>query len=106
MTASMKPRLAFLVFWSLAMASIAMAPPAHAQIACGPRAEVIERITGRFAETLRSIGMIGSAAVVETYANSDTGTWTIVQTNPQGLSCMMSAGEGWRAVKDAKGEGA
>ncbi len=106
MTASMKPRIAFLVIWSLAMAFIALAPPAHAQIACGPRAEVIKQLSEKYGETRRSLGLIGSNAVVEVYANADTGTWTIIQTNPQGLSCMMSAGEGWQAVKDARGEGA
>ena len=36
----------------------------------------------------------------ETFANLSTGTWTIVNTQPTGLSCMLAAGEGFELVNE------
>ena len=37
--------------------------------------------------------------VVEILTSPDGNTWTIIVTTPQGMSCLVAAGEGWRAVE-------
>ena len=45
-----------------------------------------------------AVGVTSAGGLVEVFATDDGATWTIVVTTPQGRSCMVAAGEGWRAV--------
>ena len=67
---------------------------------CGPRAQVIERLTRNYGESRRAIGLAGSSAVMEVYASTDTGTWTVTVTLPDGRMCLMAAGQGYEQVND------
>ncbi len=84
-------------------------PEAQAQMACGPRDSVIEKLGDQYGETRRGGGLAGPTAIVEIWASEATGTWTIIQTTPNGFSCIVAAGDGWQdecwALKSA-GEGA
>ena len=80
--------------------------PAAAEVRCGPRAEVIEMLGERYAETRRGIGVAGSTQVLEVYA-SDEGSWTVLVTDPEGRTCLVASGQGWedlREVLPPKGE--
>ena len=76
----------------------------------GPRAarsEVVAKLARRYGETLRSIGHERADGVVEVYASEKTGTWTILVTRPDGMSCLLAAGERWEeGPKRAVGEDA
>ncbi len=39
--------------------------------------------------------MTGSTAIFEIWASEKTGTWTILKTTPNGLTCVMAVGDGW-----------
>jgi hypothetical protein len=65
---------------------------------CGPRAEVIAQLADRFGETRRAIGLASNNAVVEVFAASRTGTWTIIATLPEGLSCLVASGESYEPL--------
>jgi hypothetical protein len=77
------------------------AMPADAQQQCPPRAQLVESLAKKFGETQRTMGYVGGAnnapvtAVMETYANDTTGTWTILLAKPDGTACMMASGGGW-----------
>lgn len=43
--------------------------------------------------------------VIEFFASIKGESWTILQTSPDGMSCVLSAGEGWE-MSDPRGEGA
>ncbi len=58
------------------------------------RAKIVEQLGGEYAETQRGYGE-GNGAVVEIYA-SGAGTWTIVETTPDGKACIVAAGKRWR----------
>lgn len=64
---------------------------------CGPRDAIVARLAERYGETLQSRGVTGGgSAVMEVFANLDTGTFTVAMSNASGLSCMVAAGEGFQ----------
>lgn len=88
------------------MALLFFTAPAMAQQICAKRDGVLEYIEQKFAETPRALGITGSGQVVE-LLTSDDGSWTLIATRPNGVSCMMAAGEGWETVERvAEGPGA
>ena len=44
----------------------------------------------------------GGGAMVETFASLETGTWTIVVTPPEGLSCLVSSGTDFEVVNEQR----
>lgn len=69
---------------------------------CGPREGVVARLAERYGETLQSRGVTnGGQAVMEIFANLDTGTFTVAMSSAQGVSCLVAAGEGFQHM-DAK----
>ncbi len=67
------------------------------QVPCGDRAKAVAHLEKNYSETPVSIGLASNGAVVEVFA-SEAGTFTIVMTYPNGLSCMIAAGENWENV--------
>ncbi len=88
---------------ALCAAFVTVATPVSSQFSpqfCAPRDVVIERLKKQYSESRVMLGTAGSASMmVETYANKATGSWTLVTTTPQQLSCMMMAGQNWYATK-------
>ena len=78
----------------------ALSQAASAQTVCGQRDAVITGLEKRYAEKPISMGLANNGTVVEVYA-SETGTWTIIMTHPNGLSCLVAAGEGWEDLAPA-----
>ncbi len=76
----------------------ATAPPVFAQH-CGIRDAMVERLQKAYSETLSAGGLQGSASdnamLVEVWSSEKTGTFTVMLTNPQGITCIMAAGTDW-----------
>jgi hypothetical protein len=70
------------------------APPQQ----CDQRARVIGHLAQKYQETPVAIGVTSSGGMVEVLTTGDGGTWTIILSNPNGTSCLVAAGEGWRAL--------
>ena len=84
----------------LAIASaVLFAFPAFAQQQqnCGPRPAVIAALKDRFGESVQSMG-INNGVVFEMWANVETGTWTILMTLPDGMSCIPADGNGFERI--------
>lgn len=62
--------------------------------ACGSHDVVVQSLADKFREKPQSVGVINDDTVLEVFV-SDAGTWTILVTDTDGQSCIMSAGEGW-----------
>jgi len=58
---------------------------------CGPRERIVEALEFRFGESQRAIGVAGGS-IMELYASA-SGTWTVIVTGPQKLSCILAAGK-------------
>ena len=48
--------------------------------------------------TRQSIGLGDNNQVVEVFASTETGTWTITVTNPNGLTCLVASGQAFEDV--------
>lgn len=83
--------------FTMLVGALLMAAPAFAQQNCGPRDQVILRLTTLFGEVRRGVGL-GGESIVEVYASEATGTWTILVTNTRGISCLVAAGQAWETV--------
>ncbi len=79
---------------ALAVAGIGAAP-AHAQNACAPRDTVLERLKTGYGETLAAGGLRSQSQVLEVWASEDTGTWTVLMTDANGMTCVMASGTNW-----------
>ncbi len=69
---------------------------------CGERDRLVGELEQHFNETVTAIGVVDERAVVEVFV-SDSGSWTIVATGTDGLSCILSAGEGWESTTMIRG---
>lgn len=89
-----------LVGSALLFGMAAAAPPALAQ-GCVDREELVARLTSKYSEVRTAGGLHGaasrsqSAALVEVWSSEITGTFTVVLTNAQGISCVVAAGTDW-----------
>lgn len=66
--------------------------------ACGSREEMTERLKRTFGEAQTGLGLVSAASVIEVWSSKETGTWTILMTDPDGQSCLVAAGEAWKTV--------
>ena len=90
----------------LSTCSFLLAPIADAQIfrgtaPCASRDAIIDRLTDRFDEVQMGAGLIGEAGLVEVWRSPDTGSWTILMTRPNGMTCVVATGEFWRDMPEA-----
>ena len=72
----------------------AFSSSAQAQTMCGERRAVVANLEQTYSEAPVSIGLASNGAVIEVLA-SPSGSFTIILTQPNGLSCVMAAGENW-----------
>ncbi|AVW92075.1 hypothetical protein [Celeribacter baekdonensis] len=83
--------------------------PATAQNSCGQRDQVLERLGTQYGESRQSIGLAPNNGVVELFASTETGTWTLLMTHPNGVSCLIASGQAFETtaeVAQAKGDDA
>jgi len=105
---------AFLAFTLLAVGALplgagppgsrALGPgPASAQGApaiCTARDGLLSQLESQYGEVPVAIG-VADGALIELLTAKDGITWTIILTSPQGRSCLIASGEGWRPLVPA-----
>ena len=69
---------------------------AAAQPQCNERHTVLELLATKYSETPVATGVTNSGRLVQVLTNARDGNWTLIMTTPQGMSCFVAAGEGWR----------
>ncbi|MBM7066550.1 hypothetical protein [Actibacterium sp. 188UL27-1] len=67
---------------------------------CADRQKVVERLNDGYGETRQSIGLGANNAVVEVFASSETGTWTITVTMPTGMTCLVASGRSYETLEE------
>lgn len=68
---------------------------------CAPRDMVIERLAAGYSESRQILAMNAQNGVLEVFASTETGTWTITVTHAGGLTCIVAAGEHYQYVAEA-----
>lgn len=71
--------------------------PAHSQVMCAERSTVVKNLEKTYSEAPVSIGLASNGSVIEILA-SPSGSFTIILTQPNGMSCVMAAGESWENI--------
>jgi hypothetical protein len=71
---------------------------ASAQTLCSARSNFLKHLGASHAEAPSAMGLTSSGKVVE-ILTSEKGTWTIIVTNPDGVSCVVAAGDAWENVE-------
>ncbi len=71
---------------------------ASAQSVCTTHSEVTKQLESRHAESRVGIGLASTGQVLEVFTTGDGSSWTIVMTRPDGMSCVIAAGEAWEQI--------
>ena len=96
----MKLKSGFLALPAVMAAGLFLAPEgaeAQQRSICAKRDDIITQLENRHGETRQSFGLQQNRGVIETYANPDTGSWTIIVSMPDGMSCLVAVGEAYQS---------
>ena len=79
--------------------AIASTTAAVAQPQCDQRDSVLQILQQKYKEAPVALGVTHNGGLVEVLSTGNGTTWSIIVTTPQGMSCLVAAGEGWRAME-------
>ncbi len=83
---------------ALLVGLLAAAPALAQQSApCVKRSDFLDHLSTNYDEAPVAMGLTAGGRVLEVVA-SDDGSWTIIVTMPNGVSCGLAAGQGWETV--------
>ena len=80
------------------LGTVSLPAATFAQQQCAKRDQVLERLTSKYGEVRQSIGLAPNNGVFEVYASKDTGSWTILVTGVDGMSCMIASGQAFETL--------
>lgn len=76
------------------------------QMVCGERQHLVSHLGRAYSEQPANFGVAATGNLIEVLT-SDGGTWTILVTDPKGVTCVVAAGENWETLpRIALGPGA
>ena len=78
-----------------------LVPAGIAQARCLPHEEAIARLKRDYGETAQGVGLGNRGRSVMELFTSTTGSWTILVTRTNGLSCIAASGENWTPTEGA-----
>jgi len=64
---------------------------------------MVVKLKKKYGESERGMGLSGTEVLIEVWSSEKTGTWTIVMTRPNGIACVMAAGDSWTSAPAEKG---
>ncbi|MEM7172894.1 MAG: hypothetical protein AAF530_22220 [Pseudomonadota bacterium] len=67
---------------------------------CDQRDSVIKLLSNKYKEAPVAIGVTNTGGLVEVLSTGNGSTWSIIVTTPNGMSCLVAAGEGWQVKED------
>lgn len=67
---------------------------------CAPRPAVIAKLANDYSENRQSVGIASNGALVETFANLDTGSWSILVTGPNMVACLVASGGAFEVLDE------
>lgn len=71
--------------------------PAHAVSGnCATHAVVTEQLADKYGERRQAMGLVSGNSVIEMFASDESGSWSITVTQPDGQTCLVAAGQGFR----------
>lgn len=81
----------------IAVLALPIAPPALAQNGlCGPHPALAGQLAADYGEQPVAIGLTNDGLLVEIFVADGRRTFTLLLTRPDGLACILLAGQGWQ----------
>lgn len=81
-----------------AFGSASVLSPSTAQAAeCGKHEKVIAFLGKKYKEQLKAMGLVSNKGFMQLFV-ADTGTWTVILTTPEGISCIVAAGDSYEST--------
>lgn len=82
------------------LGAVLLAAPAAAQQGpqCGPRDAIVASLADGYQEQVVSRAVTSTGALLEVLT-APSGSWSILVTVPGGPTCLVSSGEGYRAIE-------
>lgn len=68
---------------------------------CDARDVVADTLRHDFAETPRLVAVTADGMTMELWGSEVMGTWTVVHHGGDGISCIVTSGQGWTSATDA-----
>lgn len=84
------------ILTGLAVIFTMMPAALHAQQLCAERDSVVQKLESGYGEAFAGGGLQNSSRVFEVWMSEEKGTWTILMTRSDGMSCVMATGTNWR----------
>jgi hypothetical protein len=72
--------------------------PALAQGNCTTRAALTVALATSYSEAPVIMGITSTGAVLELWANPETGTWTVLTVTPDGVACIRATGDNFTPI--------
>lgn len=101
---AMRRSLATLALLGFAGALSLLAGPAAAQQACLLRDTTVTRLEERYGERVLGRGLANAGTAMFELFVSETGSWTVVVSDPKGRSCVVASGEDWQQLPLKQGD--
>ena len=89
------------ILTALTIGSFLIAPAAWAQPVCGSHNTVSDNLKKAYSEAPVSMGITTGGGIIEIFASNE-GSWTMVITQPDGVSCLIAVGQNWENLPDPK----
>jgi hypothetical protein len=96
-----KPRKATPIIAAAIGAALFATPaaPAAAAEQCSEHGTVLGQFAKTYKEAPVAAGLTRDGRLLQVLSSGDDGTWTIVLSKPDGVTCVIMAGEAWRPLK-------
>jgi hypothetical protein len=78
-------------------------PPTPAAPACGTYDNLRILLGDRFGERPTSAGLADDGTLMQLFASTSAGTWTMVNVDPSGRACVLATGRDWQDGRAAQG---
>jgi len=91
-----------MVIGSGAFAGSTAAQTGGMRMPCHNATEIAKQLNSKYDEAPVAFGLQSNGNLLQVYASEDKGTWTVVSTSPQGLSCIVAAGKRWESMPFVK----
>ena len=83
---------------------LASSPAAGQGTACADRDKIVELLARKYQESPVARGVVTNGGHLMELFTSDE-TWTLIVSQPNGMSCAIASGEGWRTIDKPRPEG-
>ena len=81
---------------TLAIAAALLPNALYAQTNCAVRDVVVDKLSLKYGEAFAGGGLQTTQQIFEVWFSQEKGTWTILMTRADGVSCIMASGTNWR----------